>query len=321
MTCREKILSEEYGELILDFTVLNPDLSYCFTRINDEFLVVYVPLAELRELTGSLYAYQYLPKLYGLMQESFDPLSLINSGILQTQRPPLSLKGSGVVLAFVDTGIRFADEAFLTPAKNSRVLAIWDQNVQSGEPPEGFWYGTLFTREEINQALRTENPYVAVPSYDEIGHGTMLAGVAAGSSLNGGQAFLGAAPEADIVVVKLRQAKQNLRNYYLLPEGVPAYAESDIMQGIKFAESFAVTFRRPVVICVGLGNNSGNHTIGSFLAQYLDSLATVRNRGVVICGGNEGNAAHHFSGSVPQGNPDAYTDVEIRVGEGERGFL
>ncbi len=328
MTCKEKILSEDYGSVIIDF--LNPfatgeaEQAYCFRRISDRFGVAYPPLSEIAGLEGSLFIRHYLPKVFGLMAEDFDPLSLINSGILQTQRPPLSLSGRGVVIAFVDTGIRYAQEEFLNGAGNSRVLAIWDQTLQTGNPPEGYDYGTLFTREDINRALRTENPYEEVASYDEIGHGTAMASVAAGSIVEGGRVFRGAAPEAEIVVVKLKQAKRNLRDFYMIPEEVPAYAEMDIMLGIKFAESFAVTFRRPIVICVGLGSNMGNHIVGSALAQYLNDMARIRNRGIVICGGNEGNAGHHFSAPVPRDKSEegrAYTDVEIRVGEGERGFL
>lgn len=331
MDCKEKILSEDYGALIVDFTIresVDWEQSVdCFTRVNDRFGISYVPVADIADALGTLYVYQYLPKLYGLMQEAFDPLSLVNSGILQIQRPPLSLKGQGVVIAFIDTGIRFADRAFLNAAGNSRILALWDQTVQTGMPPEGYGYGTLFTREELNEALRAEDPYSVVPSYDENGHGTAMASVAAGSMVDGGRTFLGAAPEAEIVVVKLRQAKKNLRDYYMIREGEPAYAENDIMLGVKFAESFARTFSRPVVICIGLGSNTGNHVEGTLLARYLNDLAQVRNRGIVVCGGNEGNAAHHYSGNVLQnatpgmGREDAYTDVEIRVGEGERGFI
>lgn len=331
MTCKEKILSEDFEEVILDFTLPQPPGDYCYKVINEEFGIAYVPLTGLRSTVDSLYAYQYLPKVFGLMQEppaaqadsgtQFDPVSLIASGILPVQRPPLGLKGRGVVLAFVDTGIRFAEKAFLNEAGNTRILSIWDQTIQSGDPPAGYEYGTEYTREDINRALQEENPYEALPSYDEIGHGTELASVAAGSAVDGGRTFLGAAPEAGIVVIKLRQTKQYLRQYYFIPEEVPAYTETDIMLGVKYAESFAVTFRRPVVICIGLGNNSGNHVLGSALAQYLNSIAAVRNRGLVICGGNEGNAAHHFSGAVPKGDADAHTDVEIRVGEGERGFI
>ena len=352
MTCQEKILSEEYGELIFDFTAdyakrLQQE-NVCFTPVDDRYNIFYVRQQEIERYQGSLYLYQYLPKVYGLMAEEFDPISLESAGILAAQRPPLSLTGEGVVLAFIDTGIRFADSVFRDESGQSRIIGLWDQTLQSGTPPEGFQYGSYYTKADIDAALRSENPYAEIPSYDTNGHGTAMAGVAAGSVVTsarvtggtvplegaGGNAvppvgdaagsfyssYRGAAPRADIVVVKLREAKRPLRNFYNIPEDVPAYAESDIMLGIKFAESFAETFERPVVICLGIGSNSGNHGLGSGLAQYLNSLAQKRSRAVVLTTGNEGNAAHHFSGYVPEGE-ESYETVEIRVGEGEQGFL
>lgn len=321
MTCQEKILSEEYGELIFDFTAdyakrLQQE-NVCFTPVDDRYNIFYVRQQEIERYQGSLYLYQYLPKVYGLMAEEFDPISLESAGILAAQRPPLSLTGEGVVLAFIDTGIRFADSVFRDESGQSRIIGLWDQTLQSGTPPEGFQYGSYYTKADIDAALRSENPYAEIPSYDTNGHGTAMAGVAAGSFYS---SYRGAAPHADIVVVKLREAKRPLRNFYNIPEDVPAYAESDIMLGIKFAESFAETFERPVVICLGMGSNSGNHGLGSGLAQYLNSLAQKRSRAVVLTTGNEGNAAHHFSGYVPEGE-ESYETVEIRVGEGEQGFL
>lgn len=341
MTCQEKILSEEYGELIFDFTSdyakrLQQE-NVCFTPVDDRYNIFYVRQQEIERYQGSLYLYQYLPKVYGLMAEEFDPISLESAGILAAQRPPLFLTGEGVVLAFIDTGIRFADSVFRDESGQSRIIGLWDQTLQSGTPPEGFQYGSYYTKADMDAALRTENPYAEIPSYDTNGHGTAMAGAAAGSvvtsaRVTGGtvpledaagnfySSYRGAAPRADIVVVKLREAKRPLRNFYNIPEDVPAYAESDIMLGIKFAESFAETFERPVVVCLGMGSNSGNHGLGSGLAQYLNSLAQKRSRAVVLTTGNEGNAAHHFSGYVPEGE-ESYETVEIRVGEGEQGFL
>lgn len=341
MTCQEKILSEEYGELIFDFTSdyakrLQQE-KVCFTPVDDRYNIFYVRQQEIERYQGSLYLYQYLPKVYGLMAEEFDPISLESAGILAAQRPPLSLTGEGVVLAFIDTGIRFADSVFRDESGQSRIIGLWDQTLQSGTPPEGLQYGSYYTKADIDAALRSENPYAEIPSYDTNGHGTAMAGAAAGSVVTSARvtdgtvpledaagnfysSYRGAAPRADIVVVKLREAKRPLRNFYNIPEDVPAYAESDIMLGIKFAESFAETFERPVVICLGIGSNSGNHGLGSGLAQYLNSLAQKRSRAVVLTTGNEGNAAHHFSGYVPEGE-ESYETVEIRVGEGEQGFL
>ena len=140
--------------------------------------------------------------------------------------------------------------------------------------------------------MQTEDPYAVVPSRDENGHGTNLAAVAAGSRLENGMGYLGAAPEADIVVVKLKQCKQYLREFYLIPENASAYQENDIMLAVKYGESFARTFRRPVVFCIGLGTNYGDHAGSSLLSRYLSAIAVRRSRAVVVCGGNEGTVTH-----------------------------
>ena len=213
---------------------------------------------------------------------------------------------------------------FLDSEGNSRILAIWDQTIQTGTPPEGFFYGTEYTRDDINRALQSEDPYSIVPSRDEIGHGSSMAGVAAGSILDNGIGYLGAAPEADIVVVKLKQAKEYLRKFFMIPAGVPAYSETDIMLGVQYADHFADQAQTPVVICLGLGTNYGDHAGSAPLPSYLDAIASKRRRAVVVCGGNEGNAAHHFQGNLgPPGSPGsaAGIPVEIRVADDAEGFL
>lgn len=98
-----------------------------------------------------------------------------------------------------------------------------------------------------------------------------------------------------------------------------------MMLGVKYADSFARLFRRPVVICLGVGTNMGDHTGRTALAGYLDWIALKRSRAVVAAGGNEGNAEHHYSGrfeGMEEGGSGAarIQDVEIRVGENSDGF-
>lgn len=150
-----------------------------------------------------------------------------------------------------------------------------------------------------------------------------MAGVAAGSRLENGFAYFGAAPEADIVVVKLKECKQYLRDFFLVPSGVPAYQENDIMLAAQYADSFVDLFDRPVVIVLGLGTNYGDHAGNSALSRYLNALAIQRSRAVVVCGGNEGNAGHHFQGSLGTQSREGASSisVEVRVGENSQGFL
>lgn len=211
--------------------------------------------------------------------------------------------------------------AFRRADGSSRILSLWDQTIQEGEPPEGFSFGTEYTNEQINEALRSEDPLSVVPSTDTEGHGTAMASVAAGSDIGFGLSFLGAAPDAEIVVVKLKEAKQYLKDYYFIPEGVPAYSDADIGLAIKYLDSFARIGERPLVICIGVGTNWGDHDGGSILSRYLDRIATKRNRVVVVCGGNEGNAGHHYNASYSLETTSITEAIELRVGEGERGFL
>ncbi len=327
MDCKEKIYSNNIYDYITDFpigSIGNYNPNFCYTDVGNLYNILYVDKRGIPNLDAAFFEYQSIPKLYGLMQTgSFDPTSLIASGITRIQRPPLSLTGRGVIICIIDTGIDYRNPVFLDESGNSRILAIWDQTVQLGTPPEGFQYGAEYTREDINRALRAEDPFQIVPSRDENGHGTALAAVAAGSRVGGARPYTGAAPEADLVIVKLKECKQYLREFYLLPDDVPAYQENDIMLAVKYADSFVELFRRPVVICLGLGTNAGDHAGGSALSRYLDFVAIRRSRAVVICGGNEGNAAHHYRGVLERrsGNLQSTQDVEVRVGEGSRGFF
>lgn len=334
MDCKEKILSQEYVDGIVDFPVervIREGDDICYIKLSDRYYVAYQNRQLSPDLSESTYQYQYVPKLYGLMQTDegtivpnnvFDPSALVSSGIRQLQGQPLNLRGQGVVIAIIDTGIDYTNEAFIDANGESRILAIWDQTVQEGTAPEGFYFGAEYTREDINRALASTDPGAIVPTTDPLRHGTIMAGIAAASAVGGASRYIGAAPEADIVVVKLKEAKQYLREYYFVPEEVPAYQENDIMLGIAYANRFAIDFQRPVVICLGIGTNMGDHAGNSLLGRYMNDMALQRSRAIVVCGGNEGIANHHYTWHFPiQGESVVeYRDVEIRVGEGERGF-
>lgn len=351
-TCREKIISEDYADWLVDFeltgnlgTLISPEYDYCYSTVNSRIGVVYIKREQIPDVGLLSFDYQFIPDLFGLSQiseegvnrdisegqgaggiGSFNPQPLIGSGILSVQSPPLSLTGKGVILAFADTGIRYENEVFRRNDGTSRILAIWDQTIQEGEPPEGFLYGTEYTKEEIDAALQTDNPRQLVPTTDEIGHGTRMASVAAGNRIDEGSTFLSPAYDADIVVVKMKQCKQYLRDYYLIPPDVPAYQTNDLMMAVKYLDGFARVFERPVIFCIGVGNNYGDHIGYNILARYLTGIASQRSRVMVLAGGNEGNAAHHYEGilSVPGSDGTVIgdsQDMEIRVPAESRGFL
>lgn len=131
-----------------------------------------------------------------------------------------------------------------------------------------------------------------MPSRDEVGHGTFLAGVAAGSE-NRREGFSGAAPLSELVVVKCKQAKNSYRQYYGLPPKVEAFQENDIMAGIMYILRIAYEAGKPVVICIGVGTSMGSHNGGSSLSSLIDRNVVYRGVGILACAGNEGNARHH----------------------------
>ena len=321
MTCKEKILSNDYADLITDYVVAD-ELSgtsptdFCFHGIDDGYGVANVNRAMLPPLSIGYFGYSAIPAVYGLMQigdDIYNPENLAQTGSIRIQNPPLSLQGAGVVLGFIDTGIRYELDVFRKPDGSSRIMSVWDQTIQDGEPPEGFLYGTEYTKADIDRALQTDVPELIVPTTDTNGHGTQMASAAAGSILDQGLTFRGAAPQADIAVVKVKEAKQYLRDYYLIAEDAVAYQENDIMEAVRYLERMAIALHRPVVIALGIGTNLGSHIGTSPLASYLNSVARRRSRAIIVCGGNEGDKEHHYEGSVPD-------TVEIRVADEMKGF-
>lgn len=317
--CKEMAVSEEYQDFISSIGeetgfMLDEPYRSCIQYISDRFRVVHVPNSENEILSLTFSGYQSIPNLFGLQ----DTASMDASGITRLRNQPyLNLRGRGVLVGIIDTGIDYTHPAFRYSNGSTRILAVWDQSIQTGTPPRGRVYGSEYREAEINEALASDDPYSIVPSRDEIGHGTFMAGIAAGSE-DPVNDFTGAAPDAGIVVVKLKPAKRYLRDFYRIQEDAAAFQENDIMMGISVMMEWAFEFSMPIVICLGVGTNLGGHTGVSFLSLLLNGVATYFRTAVVAAGGNEGNANTHFRGTTASENE--YETVELIVGEGSRGF-
>lgn len=337
--CSSLIVSEETGDYIIEsnslyFEQIQRQDGVCISCVNDTWCILYTNYPGSRNINIQQ-GYYSVPKLYGLM----DTTSFDASGITATlNQPLLNVRGQGVLIGFLDTGIDYLREDFKVSDGRTRIAAVWDQTIQSVNYEEDtgeaagteqydrkqaqgmVQYGTVYTREVINAALAAEregqNPYDIVPSRDENGHGTFLAGVAAASETAD---YIGAAPDAEILMVKLKPAKKYLRDFYLLPERVEAYSETDMMMGVRFLQQYAIREKKPLVICVGLGTASGSRTGALPFADLLNTLARQVNIVVVTCTGNEANNRTHTSGlAVSDTEP---SEIEITVGAGERGFV
>ena len=232
------------------------------------------------------------------------------AGIIQVHNQPyLNLKGRGVLLGFVDTGIDYTLPVFRYEDGGSKILFLYDQTAE-GDPPRGFSTGVEYTVQDIDQALASDDPFSVVPQKDDTGHGTFLASVAAGRSLDG---FIGAAPDAEIIAVKLRKARPFYRKKYCVPPWQDeAYESSAIMVGVEYILKKAQELDRPVVICLGMGSNFGSHDGFSVFEEYLESVSI--QKGICLCAaaGNESQARHHCQGTLLAGES---SPVDIKVGE------
>lgn len=313
--CKNVIYSNDYYDLIIDYIggypLGDPE---CILQVDNTYDIGFYSRERAPELNLVDYPYLTIPHCLVPM----DMTALEVSGILRLQNPSaLDLQGQGVLIGFVDTGITYEHPAFRNADGTTRIVGIWDQTVEDGTPPNGMVYGAFYGEEQINEALRSERPREIVPEQDENGHGTFLAGVACGST-DGTADFSGAAPLAQIAVVKCKQAKLYLRDYYFIPQGQECYQENDLMMGISWLNRFAYERRMPLVLCVGMGSGLGNHVGDEPLAIQCDEFGRRRQRAVVVAAGNAANQRRHYQ--KKRMTEGAVESIELSVGSNLEGF-
>ena len=157
------------------------------------------------------------------------------------QEAPYGLTGQGVLVGIVDSGIDLTNPDFRNEDGTTRIAALWDQADRE------------YTSEEINEFLNAEGmgqPAVQPPlSADSSGHGTAVAGIAAGNGRGSeGRRYRGAAPESELVIVKMKSPQ---------PGGFPRTTE--LMTGVDYLIRKAQEMRMPVAVNISFGNTYGPH--------------------------------------------------------------
>lgn len=247
---------------------------------------------------------------------------------LQAQNPELT--GRGVLVAMIDSGIDYTHPDFRNPDGTTRIAALWDQTAgtqeelppepeqalrefvqsESGErytdaPPEGYLDGVLYTRERINAALRgerTESGESLVPETDLSGHGTHVAGIAAGNGRASGGRYRGVAYESDLLVVKLGGTQSDT-----FPQ------TTNLMTAVDFCIRYAAKAEQPISINLSFGNNAGAHDGKSLLETYLDEVSLYGKTCICIGTGNNAVLGWHVGG-VAEGE----REILLSVGPSER---
>ncbi len=196
------------------------------------------------------------------------------------QELPENLTGKGVLMAVIDSGIDYFHDDFRNEDGTTRILELWDQALDK-----------VFTAAEINNALEAESRAEAreiLPSVDGSGHGTSVAGIAAGNGRESEGAYRGVAFESELLVVKLGSARE---------EGFPRTTE--LMRGVDFVVRRAVEMRQPLVVNISFGNTYGSHDGTGLLETFLNDIGNYGQTTIVVGSGNEGATAGHVSGNFP----------------------
>lgn len=269
-----EVLSAQYAIVTLPEDAL-PEL-YGYTEVEDieQAKRLYVKIN--RQLTASCITAVQLPSSYDLL-------------------------GRGTIAAIIDSGIDYTHVDFRNEDGTTRILALWDQTIE-GTPPDGFLEGAEFTADQLNEALNALQPYAIVPSRDYIGHGTAVAGIAAGNGQASGGENKGVAPLSELLVVKVGQ------------RGNDTFAQStEIMRAVKYVIDKARALGRPVAVNLSFGMNNGAHDGQSLFEEYLTAMSTEWKSAFVVPTGNEGAAGHHYEGMV---TADAPTEIVFFTASG-----
>ena len=288
----------------LEYAAARPYL-HIGTRLANDYVVVYTDEKYIdsiyKELGGDFLF--FAPKILSPV----DTAANDSAGITEvTGQPFLDLDGSGVIIGLADTGIDITQNAFRFEDGSTRLLGLWDQTLD-GQRREGIYFGSTYSEEDLNKILFSDD--AVPPGYDEDGHGTFMASVAASGT---DDRYRGAAPGASLVCVKLRPAGSYYRRRYLLSEDDPTLFEStDVLLGIKYILDIAMERNMPAVIMLGIGSNTSAHDGNTYFEDYISFVSQRTGYAFVTAAGNEANARHHTQGRISDGGRES---VNIKVG-------
>lgn len=295
---REKSLELDVGysrddkewELIVKYSgTLNElrEIGIQVVELSNEFAILTVP-ESLVERLADFPQIEYVEKPKRLFFQAANGRRV--SCVPPVQNPPFSLFGSGVLVAIIDSGIDYTNPDFRNDDGTTRIRNLWDQTIM-GNPPEGYLIGTEFTREQIDEAIKQPTVPMRmqiVPSVDVSGHGTSVAGIAAGNGRGSrGRIYRGVATQSELLVVKLGNPRE---------EGFPRTTE--LMQAIDYVVRKALFYKQPVAINISFGNTYGSHDGTSLLERFIEDIANIWKSVICIGTGNEGRSAGHKAGIV-----------------------
>jgi len=310
-------LKEGYDNFIVEY---EGDIKSAFKNINfasvyvldENYAVISVESSKKQQLYDEIKEVVYIERTVLYTLDSISPIDAANISKFH-EHNHLTLRGRGVLVGILDTGIDYLNKEFIYEDDTTRIVSIWDQSINTGLHPEEFDFGSEYDSNQINKAitkqLKNENPYEIVPSKDENGHGTEIAGIIGARGRNG---VMGAAPDCEFVIVKLLNAKESI----LKDEGLndidkPIYSNTSIILGIKYLLTTAKRLNKPIVISLAVGTNFGSHNGTSLVERYINEISKVRGVAVVSGTGNQGDSDTHTEGKIEKIGDINTVEIEI----------
>ncbi|MBL4930344.1 S8 family peptidase [Clostridium paridis] len=281
--------------------------------IVDDTRAILAVIGDLNEVINKLYdliVYVNPNGLYTLCDTT--PIETSQADLFHNS-PYLQIDGKGVIIGIIDTGIDYLNEEFINDDGTTRLISIFDQTIFEGKDVEGQPIGSEFTREDINKAIKEKmqgrDPYKIVPSKDEYGHGTAMAGIAGAIGKN--KELIGAAPGCSFAIVKLIPAEKKLLEEFGVYGNPLVYSTVALFLGMKYLYTLAGELETPIVILLPLGGNAGPRNGQSFLERYISEISRVRGVTVVVPMGNQGDSDTHTSGYIKKVGDTSDIELEI----------
>ncbi|MFC1568621.1 S8 family serine peptidase [bacterium] len=269
--------------------------------INGPYLTAYVPISRLDELS-ELPSVEYIreaSKCYLHLDQSMPEIGM---DIVRTGHEGTGYTGNDVIIGVIDTGIDWMHEDFIDAEGFTRILAIWDQTL---DVPNGPFH--IFAQDHIQAAI-DQNDYASVGGKDLYGHGTHVAGIAAGSGSATGNNksqynYIGAAPDAKLIIVKVS-------------DGI-SMTDSQVEDGLNFIFQKADEFGLPCVVNLSLGRRNGSHDGRDSFELGMNNFLASPGRAIVVSAGNDGGKRIHVQHEFNPFITDTL-NVEIQISENDQ---